>query len=230
MGDATLSDYYITDIMAVAQNVDSKESSALAAALDQSIAYTRSTTGDSHLSGISVTLPYGDPCFYEVLQTAFLNCGMDETYAAWLEKFTTTVNFDDFYDYSAWNQKWDGWDEYDDDFDWSTWDYYDDDEYWEEFDDRSEWSDYMEYDESWNSWIDEYYDSVFDEESEGEYASQALGLGMIATTMIVGNTIRATTTTAGRTTTIPLTRITTITAGKFLGATARANDRRKHYE
>ena len=65
--NVTLSDYYITDIMSVAQNIDSKESKALSAALDQAIAYTRSTKGDSHLSGLSATLPYGDSGFYAEL-------------------------------------------------------------------------------------------------------------------------------------------------------------------
>lgn len=125
-----LSDYYITDIMAVAQNINSKESNALSAALSNAIVYNRTTSGDKYMTGLSVTLPYGDRDFYGLLKEVFTECGIDSNYIAWLEKFVTAEGSSQFYDYdSEWND-WYGWGEYENDYDWNDWDYYGDDEYW----------------------------------------------------------------------------------------------------
>ena len=125
-----LSDYYITDIMAVAQNIDSDSADALAAAVSSTIIYNRTTSDDTSLTGLSVTLPYGDSDFYEMLKSVFAGCGIDIDYIAWLGKFVTAEGADDYYDYdSQWND-WDGWDSYDDDYDWDEWDYSGDGDYW----------------------------------------------------------------------------------------------------
>ena len=58
-GDYSMSDYYITDIMAVAQNIESKETEALAAAVNLSIRYFNCTDDEVGMTGLSVTLPYG---------------------------------------------------------------------------------------------------------------------------------------------------------------------------
>lgn len=185
--DYQLADYNITDIMAVAQNVDSEESKALASAVSSAVVYNRATSGDSFLTGLSVTLPYGDSEFYSSLRTIFTNCGFDEDYIQWLSGFTSANGIGSYYDYGTWDDVWGGWDSYYDDYDWNSWDYYDDDSYWDD-DSQGWWDwDYLNYwledwwnyddydyhydgycdDEYWDDygyWYDDYWDSYWEEE------------------------------------------------------------------
>lgn len=151
----SLSDYYITDIMAVAQTIKTKETEALSSALDNTLIYVGATEGDKDFTGISVTLPYGDANFYADLKRIFTNCGIDSEYVAWLEKFVGSSNSENFYSYDNWDDSWSGWDDYEDDFNWLDWLFSDDDygsdEYWD--DDYWGWDDW-DYDDSWNSWFD----------------------------------------------------------------------------
>ena len=141
-GNYAMADYYITDIMAVAQNInaaDSKEAEALAAAVDLAVAYFNCTADEVGMTGLSVTLPYGDADFYDLLCPVFTGVGMDADYVSWLGKFVEADGFNDYYDYETWYEDdWDGWDEYDDDWDWLDWLFMDDDEYWQ--------------DDSWDDW------------------------------------------------------------------------------
>ena len=130
--DVSMADYYVTDIMAVAQNITSEESDALSAALNQTLLYVSSTEGDASLTGLSVTLPYGDADFYQDCKAVFTNIGLDSTYVDWLEAFANVSDSTQSYDYSDWNDEWNGWDQYDDSFNWNDWDYYEDEGYWEE--------------------------------------------------------------------------------------------------
>lgn len=150
--DYELADYNITDIMAVAKNIDSDESKALASAVNAAVLYSRATSGDSYLTGLSVTLPYGDSEFYSSLKTIFVNCGFDTDYVIWLSKFTSADCIGSYYDYGGWDDVWSGWDSYEDDYDWSDWYYYDDDDYW--CDDSEGWWDwnYLNY------WIEDWWD------------------------------------------------------------------------
>ncbi len=164
-GSVNLSDYYITDIMAVAQNIDSDKSDALSAAIGSSIVYVNSTSSDDHLTGLSITLPYGDSYFYSQLREVFLNSGFEDTYVDWLEKFVSASGGGDFYDYSDWDASWDGWDSYDDSFNWEDWEYYSDDEYWDDYDDWgwSDWDwDWYGYDDYEDGYQDGYYDGSQD--------------------------------------------------------------------
>lgn len=126
--EASLSEYYINDIMAVAKNVSSKESESLSAALTKSIVYLGVTDGDSGLTGLSVTLPYGDEEFYQELKGVFSNCGFDEGYIDWLGEFVDAEGSDNYFDYDDWSENWsDDWFEDDADSDWednswSLWD------------------------------------------------------------------------------------------------------------
>lgn len=159
-----MSDYYVTDIMAVAQNIESEESKALASAVGESLLYVRTTSGDSSLTGISVTLPYGDKTFYSDMKKVFTNIGFDNDYITWLQKFTSVSNNVNSYDYSDWSDSWDGWDEYEDDYDWSDWEHYDDESEWEDefgFDDFS-------FGDSFNSWFFDNYDEYDDGCYEGD--------------------------------------------------------------
>lgn len=85
--DETLADYYLTDIMSVARSLDSKEAKALENVLKNTILYYRGTGDVENLTGLSVTIPYGDVGFYEELRAVFIKCGLDKEYVAWLEKF-----------------------------------------------------------------------------------------------------------------------------------------------
>ena len=94
-----MSDYYITDIMAVAQSIESKETEALAAAVNLSICYFNCTDDEVGMTGLSVTLPYGDSEFYGYLYPVFTGVGMDADYVGWLEKFVYAEGYNDYYDY-----------------------------------------------------------------------------------------------------------------------------------
>ena len=156
--DYSISDYYITDIMSLAQNVDSAESDALASALAQTLVYVGATSGDSNLTGISVTLPYGDSEFYSELKTVFTNCGFDKEYISWLGKFVDSSGSDVYYDYDIWDDEWSGWDDYEDDYDWSDWDYYYDDYDYGWCDEEYYYDDYY-YDDYY--YDDYYYDDHY---------------------------------------------------------------------
>lgn len=138
-GDYSMSDYYITNIMAVAQNIESKEAEALAAAVNLSICYFNCTDDEVGMTGLSVTLPYGDSEFYGYLYPVFTGVGMDADYVGWLEKFVYAEGYNDYYDYESWYEDdWEGWDNYEDDWDWIDWLFFEDDDYWE--------------DDSWDEW------------------------------------------------------------------------------
>lgn len=167
--NVSMSDYYVTDIMAVAQNIDSDKSAALSAAISQSLVYVRASTEDAALTGLSVTLPYGDTDFFSSLESIFRNIGIDDTYISWLEQFAYVDGYIDTYDYSDWNEDWNGWDDYDEYYDWDDWEYYDDDSYWDDFDDNSCGWDCFNYDDSYNYWADEYDWNDWNEYDWDEY-------------------------------------------------------------
>lgn len=160
----TLSDYFITDIMAVAQNIQSAEVDALSAALANTILYFNSYR-DSAMTGMSVTLPYGDSNFYSSLKNVFAKCGIENEYITWLQKFTTASGSSSYYDYDSWEdgEDWD-WEDWDEDYDWEDWDYYDDDDYWDDDSDDSSWGwlggGFLSF---WDSlWYDDYWEDEYD--------------------------------------------------------------------
>ena len=112
----SLDDYYITDMLSLAANIPSKTSDALCATLDHAIAYYGATAGETTLSGLSVTLPYGDRSFYNELKRVFRNAGIDADYIEWLGRFVTAET-GGHYDFGGWN----GWDDYLGGFDWGNW-------------------------------------------------------------------------------------------------------------
>ena len=121
-GDYDMSDYYITDIMAVAQNIQSEESKALEAALQLAVAYFACTSDEVGMTGLSVTLPYGDPDFYEELSDVFSNSELEEEYVNWLGRFVRASGVQDRYDYEDWYEnEWSGWESLFTDFDWLIW-------------------------------------------------------------------------------------------------------------
>ncbi|MBQ0001395.1 MAG: hypothetical protein KBT01_07670 [Clostridiales bacterium] len=180
--DAAMSDYYVTDIMAVAQNIDSDESDALSSALNSAIVYTNSTDGDSGMTGLAITLPYGDSEFYSELKTVFTNCGLDKEYINWLKTFVDAKGSSNHYDYDEWEDEWEGWDDYDDDYDWDLWDFLfgdDDDEYWED-DEYWGWADdddepgFLDFLDAFLEDDDDYYDDDFEYDEHGGFLNWLL--------------------------------------------------------
>lgn len=113
--ESTLSDYCITDLLSLAENIPSDRSDTLRTAIDAAIVYYNATSDETTLSGLSVTLPYGDREFYDELRRVFKNAGFDEAYLAWLERFTeveTNTGFD-FGDWNVWDDSdgygWGDW-------------------------------------------------------------------------------------------------------------------------
>jgi len=158
----SLSEYYITDIMSLASTLNTTESQALQSAVNNTLIYVNATSGDAGLTGISVTLPYGDSSFYSDLRTIFNNCGFDSTYVTWLNKFVSASGTSTYYDYSDWDDSWDGWDDYEDDYNWDDWGWFDDDcdDYWDDWNDDSWGSSFWDF---WDDddWDYDYYDNYY---------------------------------------------------------------------
>ncbi len=94
--DETLADYYLTDIMSVARSIESKEARALENVVKDTVLYYRGIGDVENLTGLSVTIPYGDLEFYDTLKGIFIRCGMDKEYVNWLEKFAYVSNVGGF--------------------------------------------------------------------------------------------------------------------------------------
>lgn len=96
----TMTDYFVTDLLEVASSIDSDKAATLKTAADAAIAHFGSTSGEVGMSGIGVTLPYGDAEFYDELVDVFTACGIDKDYVSWLEAFVNAEGADNYYDYS----------------------------------------------------------------------------------------------------------------------------------
>lgn len=120
-GNGSLEDYCVTDILSVAMNVSSDKSDALCAAFRAAVVAFGATSDETTLTGLSVTLPYGDEAFYNELKRVFRNAGIDADYIEWLGKFVTVESSAGYFDFGD-AYDWDGWDAYYGDFDWGGWD------------------------------------------------------------------------------------------------------------
>lgn len=155
----SLSDYYVTDIMALAQTLNTSESKALESAVNNAIVYSNCTSDVSNLTGLAVTLPYGDSYFYRELEPVFTDGGVDKDYVKWLSNFVGADGASDYYDYDDWDESWDGWGDYTDDYDWSDWEHYDEfDDFWQ--DDGGFFDDY---DDDYYDYYDYYDDYGYDD-------------------------------------------------------------------
>ena len=127
----------IADMMAIASSVEGiEETEALKSALAGAIAYCSANSGCADLTGLAVTLPYGDSSSYRTIETVFSNVGFDDEYIDLLGEFTSVSAGAGSYDWSDWYSTYD---------DYGTWsDYY------------SDYSDsYSNYDwDSWGGWGD----------------------------------------------------------------------------
>ena len=113
--------------------------------------YYGASANETTLTGLSVTLPYGDEEFYGELKRVFRNAGFDEDYIDWLERFVSAeLSSDDYVDYGDWSDLWNGWGDIDDDFDWDDW-FFGDDSYDDDWSD-DEWAD-DDWADDWFSWF-----------------------------------------------------------------------------
>ena len=114
--NVTISDYYITDMLALVENVDTKsdEAKTLTSALKACIAYYGHTSDRNELTGMAVSLPYGDPNFYSSMAAVFKSLKIDQEYIEWLRGFTRSYNTLDYYNYDDFEESWGGWGEYED--------------------------------------------------------------------------------------------------------------------
>lgn len=126
--DATfhMDDYYVTDLLAVASTVNSEGAAPLASALSSAVVACATTDGDSYMTGVSVTLPYGNSPFYQSLIPIFRNCGFTDTYLEWLGTFADCLESDVYYDdWETWMSEWSSWEDYhqqqDNSAEWETW-------------------------------------------------------------------------------------------------------------
>jgi len=150
--DYSLEDYYEVDIMSAASSISGEGSEQLKIAIANTLVHISFSSGDAHLTGLAVSLPYGDQSGYESMRTIFRNIGLDETYIQWLAKFVGVSGSSNYYDYNDFDNSWNGWDSYDDYDDYdagdSIWDIlfgdYDDDDYdydWDDYDSCDDWCD-----------------------------------------------------------------------------------------
>ena len=73
--------------MAAADSAEGNTAASLKAAYDKAIVHFSCTTGETGMTGISVTLPYGDDYLYDELVDVFTACGFDNEYVSWLGSF-----------------------------------------------------------------------------------------------------------------------------------------------
>lgn len=96
--DSELQEYYITDMLAVVASINSAYSKTMTVHLNNAIAYYNYTDNNSGLTGLSVTLPYGDRSFYRDQKKIYTLCGIDAEYIEWLEQFTSVTDDPNTYD------------------------------------------------------------------------------------------------------------------------------------
>ena len=109
--DVTMADYYVSDILAIAESSGAKEEKKenLKNALKRSITYFGHTSDRNELTGLAVSLPYGDAYFYERLSDVYSKCGIDKNYVAWLENFVGSSDTDNYNNYEEFEDSWGGW-------------------------------------------------------------------------------------------------------------------------
>ncbi len=127
----------IADMMAIANSVENiPEAEALISALASATAYCSANDGCAEMTGLAVTLPYGDSTSYRAIKKIFTNVGFDQDYINLLGEFTDVSHGAGSFDWSDWYGTFD---------DYGTWsDYY-----------TENGDSYTQYDwDSWGGWED----------------------------------------------------------------------------
>lgn len=140
----------INDMRAIASAVEGvEESDALAAALDGAIVYAAANSHDAHMTGLAVTLPYGDAAGYNNLEKIFTDVGFDDEYVEWLENFASAGGSFSEYDWYDYFSDWQGYNSYDyNDYYGDYYDYYGD-SYGDYYDYYGGYDDYWGYDDDY---------------------------------------------------------------------------------
>ena len=141
----------IEDMLAIANAVENvPEAEALISALENAIIYCAANSKDAHMTGLAVSLPYGDSASYRDIQTIFRKAGFDSEYIDFLGEFTS-VSSDSLYDWSNWYDMYDGYDSWSEYYNGNS---YDNSNYgWDSW---YGWDDYNSGDYGWSDY--DYYD------------------------------------------------------------------------
>ena len=94
----------------------SDEARNLMSALKAAVAYYGHTSDKNELTGMSVSLPYGDSYFYEKLRAVYKEIDFDAEYIDWLGNFVSTDGYNDYYDYDYFEDNWNGWGDYENEY------------------------------------------------------------------------------------------------------------------
>ena len=109
-----LANYYITDMLALTVSISSPQTKSMVGKLASCVAYYNCSFDNTGLTGLSVTLPYGDNDFYASLGQVFAGIGIDKRYIQWLGNFQTEAAADNYFDYYDFDNEWEGWEDYED--------------------------------------------------------------------------------------------------------------------
>ncbi len=176
--DVTMDDFYVSDVLSIVENVgtEGEETDSLKSSLKSCVAYFGHTSDKNELTGLAVSLPYGDRDYYDKLVDVYSKCGFDEKYIGWLEGFVSARGSDDYCDYSEFEDSWNGWGAYEEG--WSSCPRDEDSEDWEYDYEEKMWyliedgNVYFYDDETDMMFVyDEYEDEVYyyDEEDDDWY-------------------------------------------------------------
>ncbi len=127
----TMDNYYVSDMMSIVESVGQEDevTDNLRSSLKACVAYFGHTSDKNELTGLAVSLPYGDRSFYDQLVSVYSKCGFDKKYIDWLERFVSARGSNDYCDYSGFEDSWCGWGTYEQG--WGSCDTGEDSEDWE---------------------------------------------------------------------------------------------------
>ena len=140
----TMEDFYVSDILSIVESVggENETTENLKASLKNCASYFGHTADKNELTGLSISLPYGNSEYYARQAKVYSNCGFDSGYVKWLKKFVNAAGSDDYYDYDEFEETWGGWEEYeegwqccDEDEDFEDWEYDYEDDIWYYYED-----------------------------------------------------------------------------------------------
>ncbi|MCR5585948.1 MAG: hypothetical protein K6F77_00255 [Lachnospiraceae bacterium] len=116
--DVTISDYYITDMLALVEETDkdSDEAKNLTSTLKACVAYYGHSSDTNELTGLAVSIPYGDRKFYNQLKRVYKQIDIEDNYIKWLGGFVSGSNSDDYYNYDEFEEEWNGWADYEEEY------------------------------------------------------------------------------------------------------------------
>ena len=170
MSDVTMSDYCVSDVLALVESIDnsSDEAKSLMSALKACVAYYGHTSDKNELTGIAVSLPYGDSYLYSRLKEVYSDLGLDSDYITWLKQFVSTGGSSSYYDFGSFESSWGGWGEYEESYGCSngtcsnSWFYSDNGSYSQDFCDSGT-CDYYDYNDSasYDDWMYDYEEGLW---------------------------------------------------------------------